>query len=258
MTSGARLRRASIPKIHRLAFYDTPYHKQPLNRETIHDERRSTVGDGGVMASVASRSQESGRAARSTDPAVLESIGREGVNLAIWQRALSGPLRAAVDGLDLAPGAIRLAGGPLDVGEMVRQALEDGGVEPGRAHVVAADVAALAILFADRLRLKMLEVRLEQVVGNACHRWHADHVAVRLITTYRGPGTQWLDSEAAGRLVDGRLPGRDDYQELATGDIGLFKGRTATDMPAVHRSPPIGDTGGSRLLLVIDPGQDER
>jgi hypothetical protein len=40
---------------------------------------------------------------------------------------------------------------------------------------------------------------------------------------------------------------------MAAGDVGLFKGRHWTEAPAIHRSPPIAETGETRLLLVLDP-----
>lgn len=42
-------------------------------------------------------------------------------------------------------------------------------------------------------------------------------------------------------------------QRLHTFDVGLFKGKLATDRPAMHRSPPIAGTGAVRLLLVLNP-----
>lgn len=114
-----------------------------------------------------------------------------------------------------------------------------------------ADVAALARTYASLMRLDWVAVRLDRVTGDACWRFHADYVSVRLITTYQGQGTQWLDQAAARRLADGGAP---TPHQLATGTVGLFKGRLlAPDTAIVHRSPPIAGTGEERLLLVIDP-----
>jgi len=45
----------------------------------------------------------------------------------------------------------------------------------------------------------------------------------------------------------------DRQRALATGTVGLFKGRVlAGDDAIVHRSPPIVGTGEDRLLLVLD------
>ncbi|MFN3864958.1 MAG: DUF1826 domain-containing protein, partial [Erythrobacter sp.] len=42
---------------------------------------------------------------------------------------------------------------------------------------------------------------------------------------------------------------------MNTFDVGLFKGKLASDRPAIHRSPPIAATRARRLLLVLNPMQ---
>ena len=72
------------------------------------------------------------------------------------------------------------------------------------------------------------------------------------ITTYVGEGTDWLDDADAARVAAGGTPQR--VGRLAPFDVGIFKGKLATDRPAIHRSPPIaGTAGGARLLLVLNP-----
>ena len=84
--------------------------------------------------------------------------------------------------------------------------------------------------------------------------FHADYVSLRLILTYAGPGTQWLDQGDAARLHDGAAIETLCVRAIPTGDVALFKGRKwARDAPIIHRSPPIADTGQRRLVLVIDP-----
>jgi hypothetical protein len=89
-------------------------------------------------------------------------------------------------------------------------------------------------------------LRLEGITTDACRRIHADYTDLRLITTYAGPGTDYLPRFAT--------PNEGNLQRLATGDIGLFKGRlhAAGHEPCLHRSPPIAGTGAARLVLVID------
>ena len=40
-------------------------------------------------------------------------------------------------------------------------------------------------------------VKIQTLQGNACLRLHVDHVHLRAICTYLGPGTEYLPSEAA-------------------------------------------------------------
>lgn len=73
-------------------------------------------------------------------------------------------------------------------------------------------------------------LRLERVTGDACKRWHADYVSVRLICTYRGAATRWIEQ-----------PG-DRQRALATGTVGLFKGGflPATTPSSIVRHPSWG------------------
>ncbi|KWV92041.1 hypothetical protein AUC45_12885 [Erythrobacter sp. YT30] len=101
------------------------------------------------------------------------------------------------------------------------------------------------------LDLGEVEVRLEVVTTNSCRKWHADYVKARLITTYVGSGTQWLTQADADRVKGGEEP--QWINSMSPGDVGMFKGKLATDTPAIHRSPPIAGTGEKRLLLVLNP-----
>jgi hypothetical protein len=81
---------------------------------------------------------------------------------------------------------------------------------------------------------------------DACRKFHADQVTVRLLMPLVGPGTQWVHANAEPQVPEG---------ELRIGDVGLFKGRVWAEEPVIlHRSPPIAAMGITRLLLVIDPG----
>ena len=111
-----------------------------------------------------------------------------------------------------------------------------------------ADAAALARRFADVMRVGTVLVRIERVDSNACKKVHADYTDVRLITTYAGPGTDIAPHASDADGSDCCL------ERVPTGWVGLFKGRTYGDdhSPCYNRSPPAGDTGEKRLVLVID------
>ena len=99
--------------------------------------------------------------------------------------------------------------------------------------------------------LARIELRLEVVRTDSCRKFHADYVSARLITTYVGAGTDWLDDAEAAHLAASGEPRR--INRMAAFDVGLFKGKLATERPAIHRSPPIAGTGAKRLLLVLNP-----
>lgn len=110
------------------------------------------------------------------------------------------------------------------------------------------DVSALARRFFHVMRVATVRVRIERTDSNACRKVHADVTDVRLITTYAGPGTDVAPHATEEDRSECCL------ERVPMGWIGLFKGRTYhPDHPACyHRSPPAGDMGEKRLVLVID------
>jgi hypothetical protein len=103
-------------------------------------------------------------------------------------------------------------------------------------------------------------VRLIRLDAPMCPRFHVDHVTARLVCTYAGAASEWLDERDVDRaLVTGPLFVDAAIRRNATIlrcdplDIVLFKG---TAWPGnerrgvVHRSPPRSEP---RLLLTIDP-----
>ncbi len=179
--------------------------------------------------------------ARTVD--ALIAILDPSVNLAIWERPSVLPV-GSLDGF----GTIQMTT-PVD---RAHAALTEAFAQQPQAawHAdIAVDIAALAASFGAIMTLSHVMIRLERVVGDACKRWHADYVSVRLICTYRGSGTQWIE-----RLVESTdAPAVDTPQSLAVGAVGLFKGRIlGGEQAIIHRSPPIAGTGEERLLLVID------
>lgn len=180
------------------------------------------------------------------DPTILDAAARSEVHLAIWQRPL--PLALAwlpqldwtkIDDLDF---ATTLAMVEADVAEGLAEAGYPAGA---RGDALAEEVIGHARRFAAIQNIDALGIRLEVIDTDACCKFHADYVTARLLATLVGSGTQWIHG-AAGHDVP--------IRQMRTGDVAIFKGRLATEVPAIlHRSPPIGDTGETRLLLAIDP-----
>lgn len=194
------------------------------------------MNDASILAPVRSHVYR----ARTVD--ALAAILDPDVNLAIWDRP-SVPI-GALDGFGTIQMTTTIDGAHDELTGAFAQL-------PAAAwHAdIAADIAALTTSFAAIMALSHVVIRLERVVGDACKRWHADYVSVRLICTYRGSGTQWI--ERSVETLD--VPVVETPQSLDTGAVGLFKGRVlAGEQAIVHRSPPIAGTGEERLLLVLD------
>ena len=189
-------------------------------------------------------------------PSILSSVLMPQVTLAIWNRGDTAPAAPSLEVLATIDD-ICLTAPVATLSASVRVAMTDAGYPAAIVAALGADIAMLADRLARLLDRDAVSVRLEVVETDACRRFHADYVSVRLICTYAGTGTQWLDDRSAALLRDGVAPGEAAIRHLGTGDVGLFKGREwAGDRAIIHRSPPIAGTGERRLLLVIDPAPD--
>jgi len=202
------------------------------------------------------------RARSSPLPDMMEQIADPDCNLAVWERAVP----FALDGLlaDWPRGPTRPDNLPKDVrfvarvthlqSALVSELDAAGFPQTSQRRALIADIADLATRFGAVMNEERLLVRLALVSTNSCHKFHADYVKARLITTYRGTGTQWIEGEDAARLADTCEPAQ--INTLNEGDVGLFKGKMWTREPVIHRSPPIEGSGEMRLLLVLDPAPE--
>jgi len=194
-------------------------------------------------------------AARSADPDALSAILMPGINLAIWERKVAPEVPDVKTLAEI--NDISLTAEADQVGAAMILALKEAGYPAEVIGPLTADIAAHANRLAQLLVCDTLAIRLEVIETDACRRFHADYVSARLILTYVGPGTQWLDNVAAIRLRNGAAVETLDVRNVSAGQIALFKGRKwSPDGAIVHRSPPIADTGQRRLVLVIDPALD--
>ncbi|WP_375759004.1 DUF1826 domain-containing protein [Corallococcus exercitus] len=190
-------------------------------------------------------------------PEELTDIYRDGVNLCVWRRGLDSRLAAWLtrltdeQRLDM---VVRVRGDALDLRgwlpELPGGALFDAWLE---------DLNFLLRLYVDLLGAEALGVRLQTLARDMCPRFHVDRVGVRLLCTYAGPATEWLENSQVHRSALGASgevarPGA-PVQSLARFDVALLKGEAwpgNTGNGAVHRSPAIAEDGLRRLLLSIE------
>ena len=179
-------------------------------------------------------------------PQALSEILMPGVNLAVWQRHLPPQVEdfaALVVSLQHCLSDERV----LDVTEHCAPDL--AGLLAGAADLEGyasflADVAWLVEAFTCLLGARRVGLRV-RVLGQAmCPRFHVDQVAIRLLTTYVGVGSEWLPDPADV----------DNYEWLDAGAVALLKGERwegNTGGGLVHRSPVPSGTE-RRLLLSLD------
>lgn len=142
---------------------------------------------------------------------------------------------------------------------------------PGRQALVN-DIAFLVALYGDLLGCERVALRLE-VVGRAmCPRFHVDRTGIRLLCTWRGPGTQWLEDACADRRKLGHgAHGLDDEHsglilspegigQVPPHAIALLKGslwQGNAGRGVIHRSPAVPPEMAPRVLLALDAIWDE-
>lgn len=179
-------------------------------------------------------------------PPSFSTISDNKLGLCLWSREIGAGLQeelaefalGQVDDVRLTTSADRLE-------DDLSVALDEAAYPP--SPWLLADIQKLAQAQAGLTQSSGVEIRLEVVESNSCYKFHADYVTCRLITTYIGKGTQWIEARY-------REEPEPPIQQLSVGEVGFFKGRLWQDSPTIlHRSPPIGGTGEQRLLLVIDP-----
>lgn len=188
---------------------------------------------------------------------VLQAVRLPATELALWQRpnwACSAWLNA------LPPDALptcRLTLQPHEAECTLHAVCDANGTprHPARDAWVA-DMAALVAVFASLTDSAAVQMRLDVVSHNGCRRWHRDCVPLRLISTCRGPGTQWVWPEHAPMVMAQPDDDASCAQAMVTGDVAVFKGcgwpGQAHDGGIVHRSPRISGSGLTRLVLVLD------
>ncbi|GJL72644.1 MAG: hypothetical protein NMNS01_18430 [Nitrosomonas sp.] len=197
-------------------------------------------------------------------PSVLTDIYQDVTNIVIWQRKLGDVLTQAADHILKTNPALQISAAvtPQSAYATVNNAL--GATQAAAA--LSEDVTQLVDMFCCLFDLKRAGLRLTAQDRAMCPRFHFDRVPCRLVTTYRGIGTQWL----AHHLVDrsklgagnqgkpdehsGLFEKETDIQQLSQGDVALFKGALwhgNEDAGLVHRSPRL-PSGARRLLLTFD------
>jgi hypothetical protein len=184
----------------------------------------------------------------------LDRVRDPGVQLAWWQRPVDDLLVAGIRAVpDEALPHLRLVVPSAGVADALRRAAACDG---GPLRLLIRDVDELARRFAAITRAAGLLIRLERISGDACRRWHADHVPLRLLCTYRDPTTMLAPPDTVSRTADGAVQADDSSAvQPPCLDVLILKGQRFGDAtpPAVHRSPPLAGTGKTRYLLAIDP-----
>ncbi len=198
------------------------------------------------------------------EPTVLADIYQKETNITIWQRQLPNNLiHAVTEFIDSRSNkATVLAVSPTTTYEVLSEEFGTSSV----VKTLSDDIAVLVDMFCCLFDLKRAGLRLTILEQAMCPRFHVDRIPCRLVTTYKGIATQWLDHNktdrtklGAGNLgkpdeISGLFKNTNDINQLTEGDVALLKGENWDDDDGtglVHRSPPVV-AGERRLLLTLD------
>jgi len=145
------------------------------------------------------------------------------------------------------------------------------GLPPGPLRDwLEADVRALVRAFASVTETSRFRIVAGPVFNDSCRRFHIDHLRLRLITTYLGPGTEWADEGNVDFTALDHPESCDcenppslvrDFAKVRhakAGDVLLMKGDLYSNdvRGQVHRSPPIEGTSLTRYVVVLTlPGR---
>jgi len=207
-------------------------------------------------------------AAKDSNANVLPHIYDQNTNIVILQRDLEQVLTNAVNTL-ISTNAIKLlelAVSPDDAFDKLVTALKPDDNNRDEIDALCKDIALLVEMFCCLFDLKRAGLRLKILDKPMCPRFHVDKIPCRLVTTYQGIATQWLNHSDVDRskLGTGNLGKPDEesglfkslnnINQLNQGDVALLKGEYWDENEGaglVHRSPPVA-ANEQRLLLTLD------
>ena len=175
------------------------------------------------------------RQLQSDNADVLTGIFADDVNLASWQRSNDAAISEYCRSLRFSMPLKRIVSAD-SVQQDIDFALPDA---PGKAALLA-DIALQCQMFACLMDCQQLGLRLETLSKPMCPKFHTDHLVCRLVCTYMGPATEWLDN--TGSTV-----------QATPFAVTLLKGsgwEGNEQQAIVHRSPA---SDLPRVLLTLDP-----
>lgn len=189
--------------------------------------------------------------------ACLGEILRDDVNLTVWKRAQNATWGDFVTNFcDQASNFERFVS--LDPGQSAATALPRWAHDIDGAKPWIADVNELIEMYQCLFEPEAIGLRIHVLANTMCPRFHVDRVPVRLLCTYRGPGTEWLPEPLVTRPAgEGPLPEQtvsaDQIQTIPTAAVALLKGEAWEGNEGrglVHRSPQ--PNGTPRLIVGLD------
>lgn len=204
-------------------------------------------------------------ALKGNSPDVLPLIYQDGVNLIQWQRPEDQQVREYAQFLTSPDCRFSVFKSRVEA-ENIHQALIKEFPEHPEKQAFIDDLALLIDMFCTLFELPAALVRLSVLDTAMCPKFHTDKVPCRLVTSFCGAGTEWLENYQVKRHKMGHNSGgKSDkdagvfiherfIQHTGSQDVVLLKGEAwegNENNGAVHRSPKPA-AGEPRVLLTLD------
>ncbi len=202
-------------------------------------------------------------------PDGLSAIYTGHVNLAVWRRDVSEPVRHyAFELVQQYPGFSLRQAVPADTGRdyLLTQLPVLEGVSDHARQAFTDDLALLCEMYVCLFDIQAIGLRLNQLSRAMCPRFHVDHLVCRMVCTYWGAGTEWLPESSVNRSALGvaatsseagvpdTQTGDGNVQQLGPGWVALLKGEKWPGNEGrglVHRSPA-ASPDQPRLVVTLD------
>jgi hypothetical protein len=195
------------------------------------------------------------------EPSVLDAVRATDVTLTAWERSLPAELPAVLQAwADQQPADFGYQGPPgrVNLADATRTF-----PEPMRTWITQ-DLEALLQRFVDVTGTDMVRLAFNVERTDKCRKFHVDHLRFRMITTYLGPGTEWVPGDAVNREAMGHPTdcpcdaNKDIVRDASAvrhahaGDVLIMRGtQNSREEGAVHRSPTIAEAGLTRVVLTV-------
>jgi hypothetical protein len=195
-----------------------------------------------------------------SQPDVLRQILEADVNLSLWQRAAQPAIEQEVAALK--PSHLPDRRYPTSRDSFVDDVdalLQSRGLDPVAFQALRTDLGRLATLFFDVSESYAVKFRLISIDGDNCRRFHVDTRHLRLLCTYRGPGTEWLSEAQVDRVALERGAPNAAITRFGKPSVferfwvGIMKGDPEREgFGLVHRSPSIAGSVQTRVVFSLD------
>ncbi len=184
----------------------------------------------------------------------LSAVNQADIGLVLWRRSPDTQLAQFVSSLDVEDiPHERLLVQITDVRQALTNILNAQAVgDYDGVDAFIDDIVIQCETFSTISGSPIVDIRIDHIRGNACRKFHRDNVPLRMICTYRGPGTQIVPDDHAAEAIKSQADYTGPVFELPQFSVALFKGAWQSANGTVHRSPPIEGQDISRLVVCLN------